>query len=124
MRIETIERLTNRSDRGQFLARAGTAAMGLVAGRMAGNTAAVYAAGANQGCDLCNNPNAGCPGNIACFWCWWGGCHKHQADGTCHQHQCCEGYKPGAGCAGGCPATCSAVTGRRENHCGGSCPNL
>jgi hypothetical protein len=122
MRLEMIERFTNRSDRGQFLAKAGSATLAVVAGRMVGGAAPAHAHGEWQGCNLCNAASAGCPSNIACFWCWWGDCHKHESGGTCHQHQCCEGYKAGAGCGGGCPATCSAITSRRESVCGSRCP--
>jgi hypothetical protein len=123
MRLEMIERLTERGDRGQFLARAGAATLALVAGRMAGQPAEAHALVNVHGCHLCKNPDAGCPGNIVCFWCWWTDCHYNVTPGACHKTQCCEGYKAGGPCNSGCDqVACSAFGG--QSACSAPCPRV
>lgn len=108
MTAEMVERLASaRSSRGRFLAKAGAATLAAVSLRVGAEADTAHAWGGEHGCNLCNDPYAHCNVQTVCWWCWWGNCHINPGGTVRHRTQCCEGYKAGQGCAGGCPAPCS-----------------
>lgn len=98
MTIETVQRLTSGSSRGQFIGRAGAATLALLTGNALGRTDTASAA-FQHGCSLCDDTASPCPANVVCVWCWWGDCHVNPGGTVPHRTQCCEGYKQGSSCA-------------------------
>ena len=88
------------TNRKTLLRRAGAAAFGSALVALGIGASPAYAV---AGCSLCASPG-GC-GTLYCAWCWWGTC----ASGT--RRLCCEGYRAGSNCAGGCSShwACSYV---------------
>jgi hypothetical protein len=99
MNYEMIERVAKGTDRRKFLAKAGAASLGAMAGLL-GNSQAAEALWYHHGCHLCVAPNQ-CPSNVNCYWCWQGNCTTDGGSTSAHKHACCEGFKPGT-----CAKTC------------------
>jgi hypothetical protein len=108
---QMIEKISRGTDRKQFLAKAGAASLAAVTGLLV-RPAPASALWSHHGCDLCNAPN-NCPTSTVCYWCWPGGCHGEP--GNRHKHACCEGYKSGGSCSGGCGSyqVCSVLGARQ-----------
>jgi hypothetical protein len=110
---KVTDRFAERVARSKFLQRLG----GLTLVGLGVNLARTQTAMAlwNQhGCSLCFTPAAyggpSCPGELACVWCWIGGCHTHNGVPN-RKHYCCEGHT-NTGCGGGCSgAVCSYLSG-------------
>lgn len=105
---ETVGRL---ADRRRLLKRAGTVGLGAL-GFFGLQTAFAESAYAwtGHGCHLCNTPTSSCGPALECAWCWMGDCRYDSGVGNV-RHNCCEGYRAGSSCSGGCPAYCSWYTG-------------
>ena len=122
--VSFVDTLGERIERRPFLRRLGgasAAAVGAMLG-VAAQAEAGHLPGHVHGCDLCDAPS-GCPGSMVCVWCWTGRCHCGTA-GSCHKHQCCEGYNTFSTCGGGCGSTqvCSYLGG--NSFCAGAaCAN-
>lgn len=121
MNYELIERVAQATERRRFLANAGAATLGVVAGGLVRSEPAAAFFECHR-CTLCNSTSGNCPPGVNCYWCWTGDCHRH-GGGSCHRHQCCEGYTPGGNCGTGeCPAACSVLGAAYDLGCnGGSC---
>jgi hypothetical protein len=122
--FELVERISDRTERRGFLAKAAAASLGAAAAVFAtADTASAHPF--QHCCCLCYNPNP-C-GYSGCAWCWPGCCHKNPEGGNAHQTYCCEGYAAGYSCNGGCAGVqCSfygsSIYGCSTNHSPGYCP--
>jgi hypothetical protein len=100
---QLTEALGGLTDRKTVLRRAGAAGMGVLLGAMGLGARTAEAVQFQHGCSLCDataNP-AGCT-QLACTWCWYGTCHQNPSGSSNHRTQCCEGYRAGSSCGGGC----------------------
>ena len=91
------ERLGETANRRRFLGKAGAGAL-TFAMVLLGQSQTAEAVVAYRCCSLCRSPSSTCSG-ASCSWCW----HCcYQSGGRILKYRCCEYYRRGYSCNGGC----------------------